>query len=372
VLQSGFIGGPSQPPTRPVFMGGINEDPVYFLNQLDVFLNNWSAFPASQLPEAEQSFKGSALTWFRGFYFKFGNYQGLKVEFLKRFWSENIQDSIRTKIRNGPFYDQQTDGSKSDYYLNLLTKNNQLDRPYDQRTFIQLISKHFNLEIRLATAGLSDTSEVLNIITEIKRRPENYYNRYNNNTNNGTNMGKNNYINNNNTSGNRRFAQQPRQHQENTANSRGIQIVEVDSEEASNFNEVLLEDNVARDSNVSNVIVDSQELIEEESVKIIVGSSPRIQLKIGGKSCEALLDSGSEVSLNTPKLYDLLKAEKLVLSEVPSRKLTMVGPFTNSKKTTASKKFLSKVKISSIELIVLFVLADLKEENLMILGTTFQ
>jgi hypothetical protein len=174
----------------------------------------------------------------------------------------------------------------------------------------------------------------------------------------------------------------------NPVNSRGVQIVEMATEneeigsfagsplswrkkEVEDHSNKLVEEETTAHQEVYNVVVKSEELLEEDTKNLSIGGSPRVLITVGGNCYSTLLDSGSEVSLMSPLLYDKLKLNRDVLSEFSSKRLAMQGPFTNSKKCYGIKQILVSVMINQCSFLCVFAVVELNERRLMVMGDNF-
>ncbi|XP_074038933.1 uncharacterized protein [Leptinotarsa decemlineata] len=228
------------------------------------------------------------------------NFEDFKRAFKERFWGVEKQRDLFLEMNYGKFQEGTRGESRADYFLNYVVQSNYLTEKITEEKLVEMISKHFSMEIQrgIITQGLKTIEEVENYLRKIdetwvegpvesrvqrgsreeiardNRGVRNTDNRFDNNRRGGIfrdNQG--NGSNNDNTS---------RNVQRNEGNVRTITTFIDDP------SDYLLTDS------------------EDESMggERLVEKSPVIEITIDNYKCEALLDSGSEISAISEECFN--------------------------------------------------------------------
>jgi hypothetical protein len=121
-------------------------------------------------------------------------------------------------------------------------------------------------------------------------------------------------------------------------------------------------------ANIHHIVSNGSELLEETNLEDFAGKpSPKISGKLGSLGTEFLLDTGSEISLMSEDIFEKLKDQSEILARHEGP-LTMMGPFTNSKKNNSLAQVLVKVSLGDSSFLCVFAVSPLKNQNLAILG----
>jgi hypothetical protein len=161
------------------------------------------------------------------------------------------------------------------------------------------------------------------------------------------------------------YGRNTNENQENKpAGARVIAIVEQEEEDA----QIFTEEEMAQ---VTHIIAKGEELLEEDNEDKIVGSSPKILGIIGNTTCKFLVDTGSEVSLISSQLYETLKGQSCVLSELKGGSLMMQGPFESSKKIKGTNQILLQITFGNWTSQNIFIVTNLQDRLTAVIGDNF-
>jgi hypothetical protein len=354
------------PPPRPSFFGREDENPAFFLRELNDYIAH---VPEHQkVVQATRCFFDNAANWANGIGASETSYGGFQEAFTRDFLGLAAQRKIRTELEFGSYVRAGRTSTMADYFLKMRAKMLRLSehQPTD-REFLTKISEHFPIEVgREIRSYRSFGEEAIhlayqNLLTldreeEMRRDSRNRSpplasgNSNQNSTNNFNNPQKPPRYQDRNAN--------PNQGRGGSANPQGgnrqVRSIFVNPD----GNEEEPEEEELETAQVTHIIAKGEELLEDEVLEA-VGSSPKVTGKIGQQTCKFLVDSGSEVSIISTKFYEILKKEEVILAELEGGNLEMQGPFGKSKKVKSVAQILVEVQSEEVTFKSVFVVTDL-------------
>lgn len=390
--------GNQQPNFKPRFSNNDNEDPLFFLAELDIYMGSFSN-PNHKVMHAIHCFEGAAESWAKAFGILLNSYEEFREAFIENFWGSQVQRKLIRDLETKQYKQMGNKSHMVEYFLKYKTKCQNLDYPLNNEEFFIRFADHFpdepygnairniafdgNRAMENAYRRLKSWDEIINQKIELKRERYEFSNRrYENDsrrnetqqTNNSqqktqsteqTTTRNNNFSRNNNTN----------------INSRGVIVVDTANENLSDeilnmaepFLQDIIEDPLEVLHYVGNLIVDPNNLLEEDNWSWAnnIGSSPRIKGNFDHKEEIFWLDSGSEICLISPKLYQNLKINNLILAETQANGLTLKGAFKANKGVKAAVQILVNFKLDEFDFTGIFLVAELRENLDVVLGDNF-
>lgn len=154
----------------PVFDNSGNLHPVDFIEQLEDFydLQNVS-FDRFKKYVLINHFQGTALLWFQACMLTFDNFKNFKDGFINHFWSENIQDEVKSKLKESTFLEHQ--GSVVEHFMRLIATARHLQPEMSERALIKKVASNFPAHLYSVLVHSNTLSEALDIL-----RQHDYYN----------------------------------------------------------------------------------------------------------------------------------------------------------------------------------------------------
>ena len=165
---------------------------MQFLNRTWEFNRFNSSSWEVKLLKILKCFKGSAEIWAEVHNVEWGSYEDFEVAFRNKYWSEEDQEILRSKIMgNGNFC--RMNNHLTIYVMNIYNEAKYLEPPLPFRSFVRHVSKHLprEVQITLMTKEITNINELENMLDvlqnigegDIGRRPNtpvvpNYNNNY--------------------------------------------------------------------------------------------------------------------------------------------------------------------------------------------------
>lgn len=244
--------------------------PMQFLKKLSKTLEGAGVPEESKINLSVNCLKGTAADWVATKETSFKNYDDFKKAFEDRYWGLEKQRELYWEIKYGRY----RSGNYSDYFLDLINQANFLSNKIPDEELVDKISKHFPMEIRrgLVMQGLQTIESVEEYLRKLD---ETYIEEQRDNNSHSRNYNRNFRQNENGESASR------------GNNTRNINLITY-------FNQ-----------NQENWLVESD--YEDEDINKNATLVPVIASKIGSEHVEILIDSGSEVSAISERLFEKIK-----------------------------------------------------------------
>lgn len=252
--------------------------PVLFLKKLKKIFEEAGVPDQHKLGLVMPCLKDTAADWAAIKESSFQSFADFEVAFLNRFWGVDKQRDLFLQINYGKY----ERGSQADYFLNLFNQASFLATPIPEPKLISLLSKHFSPDIQrgIITLGIKTFDELDEYLRNIDTIEISERNRVMNRGAGGSNNWRR-----NGHSGEARD-QGSGDNRSDNRNMRNIQ--------ATKFNDDL---DFSSES-------ESDELgIEGSNDNFFQFKSPLVRAQVGNRKVDILVDSGSEITAISEKLY---------------------------------------------------------------------
>lgn len=147
---------------------GDNEqlNPKEFISSLDDYFLDFRVSEKTKLAQTRKLLTGPAQTWFWAT--QFVDFSDFKTKFLRHFWGEEIQSTVRQSL-NIPDQYKQEHGSMTNYFLKKLRVARCLDTPIPDKELIRTIVSHFGYQVKWAIThcNASTIDTVIEKLTEL-------------------------------------------------------------------------------------------------------------------------------------------------------------------------------------------------------------
>jgi hypothetical protein len=383
-------------PPRP-FGNAEGEDPALFLVELDNFVASYP--PHQQMIQAIRCFReeSDAALWVNGIGVGNTDYPAFRNAFIRKYLGVEAQREIRLQLETGRYTRTGNTSRMAQYFLRLRAKCRRLELDpaiqLSDEEFLVRIARHFPIRVGDVLFSLAyQPDSVSRALRRLEQMDQEENARYQAMQNRQQPQGNQPPPNNRYHPGNGRGGpapapQRPSNPENRTAGSRGISLIEEEEEKLlememledddildidMNEDSLLMEEEEQSNLNVNHVIASGKELLEEEDWSPNTsGSVARVSGKIGNVSCEIIVDSGSDICIVSPEIFEEIKQDGLPFRELKTGNIYMKGPFKNSRKNKPIAQILLEVKLGNQILPCVFLVAELDNQMCPILGDNF-
>ncbi|XP_074026872.1 uncharacterized protein [Leptinotarsa decemlineata] len=311
--------------TNLVFYQNTKFHPMAFLKKLNKIFIEAGVPDDCKLGLAVTCLRGAAADWIAIKESSFNSFQDFTTAFTDRFWSVDKQRDLVLDLHYGRY----ESGSRSDYFLNLISQASFLTEKITTAKLIEIIAKHFSPDIQrgIITNGFATIDDVESFLQKID---DSYKVDPTDNSNRNPRRNNNNYREAPITRSNANSANHSRNQNERRDESR---VEQARMSYITVFN---------RDT--EELLTDSDEDLEENEMV-----APTIIMSVGNRNIEVLLDNGSEVCAISESFYFSLKGGSEDIPVLPVTNVT-IAVAVGGKTQRVKNQILLPVSISGQEM----------------------